>query len=178
MAARYRAGRCLGGARPEGSGAGLFPLAAASSEGSLPSEASRGWRWRRFAALGRGAGLLVGARLVPSLTGVPAVLVASPLVPWSSGVRLTDSLLVCPAVRLESRPLTQFNEQRGEIMSYSSAFEGEQSKAPVPFLASPLLQQKHFSSACWCFVFFFPLVHSGLFTEKAGKLNYFGIPDI
>lgn len=57
-------------------------------------------------------------------------------------------------------------------MSYCSTFEGKQSKAFVPFLASPLLQQKHFNSVC----FFFPLVCSSLFTEKAGKLNYFGMP--
>lgn len=68
----------------------------------------------RFAALGRGAALLVGALARPSLTGVPWVLVASPAV---VGVGPAGSPPVCPAARLGSRPVTRFNEQRREIVS-------------------------------------------------------------
>lgn len=116
-----------------------------------------GWWW--FAALGRGAGLLVGARLVPSLTACPAGLAASPLVPRSSGVRLTGLLLV----GLESRVSSQFKEQRREMMAYCGDFGGKKSKTFVSFAGSPLLPRKQ---SCELVLFFFSLVHSGLFYRK------------
>lgn len=122
----------------------------ASPEGSLPSEEAPGlgggWWW--FAALGRGAGLLVGARLVPSLTACPAGLAASPLVPRSSGVRLTGLLLV----GLESRVSSQFKEQRREMTAYCGDFGGKKSKTFVSFAGSPLLPRKQ---SCELVLFFF-----------------------
>lgn len=165
--ARCRAGERAGGAvsgggggrpglRPEGSGGGaeLSPLVAASPEGSLPSEEVPGLGGGWFAAPP------VGARLVPSLTACPAGVAASPLVPRSSGVRLTGLLLV----GLESRVSRQFKEQRREMTAYCGAFGGKKSKTFVSFAGSPLLRRKQ--SCELVLFFFFSLVHSGLFYRK------------